>query len=182
MGGIGTFFLLIIAVLAIVVFVKDPFGRLALWMRGKTQSELTETIEAMDGQQFLKAGCWGAGSLVFSLFLAFFFEPIYILTAITGEIGRKEVAYVALIIVIAYWVNFFRGLSKGIAKAEEQKQIAVITESGETVSGNIVEDPNKVMYEDNPYGIKRWIFRLFWGIPEFYMVYLLLVSMRLIAG
>jgi|GEM_PF-6837466 len=182
MSGFGTFILAIFTFIGIWIFFADPLGKFASWAKGKTKAELEAIGEELKGEEILKHGCLGTGLVAFSLLLSFLIEPIYVFTAITGDIGRREFAYVALFILVAHWVHTYWSFKKSWKAQKAAKGVAVITESGEQVTGSIVDDPNRILIEGNPYSLRRWVTRIFWAIPEFYLVYLLLVSMKIITG
>ncbi len=176
MSGFAAFLLAVFALLGLAVFFFTPLRSFEDWAKGKTQTQMTDEIKdridkATGGEIAVEGFRWGCFILA-NLLLTYIVHPIYILSAITGNVGNQYFAYTAGFVVAVSWLQVVRG----VAKASTKKGVAIKTDDGRTVTGELViDEPYK-----GEFLLKRVVRRAFFALPIAYTAYLFLFAINLV--
>lgn len=164
---IGTFLLLVSAIVGTFMIFKNPLADLVNHYNGRLQSEVSREIEYSIKEQptsvvFAK-GCKYALYILVGLFYGLVVEPMAVIFALVNDVGNPYIAYGMGVIVATYWIRTF--LPK---KKKDDSKALVVTEDGRQIIGQVVKKDEVIKISTTGYMLQRIIYAL----PTLYLWYL----------
>lgn len=188
MSALETFLLFFFALLGTVIIFLNPAPKVSKSIEGKTTKQVGETLKETAGTD-ANIGC-----IILLLPLAMLYaaviEPYYIIVGIKNGMGNPLYAYIALLAITLWWVDFIRAFRpKANTSTNTPKQptrvVATSVSDGEqpvkVVAGAISDEDViqvPVGYSDSP---MRRVKAVIYALPTIYMWYLLLIEVNILS-
>ena len=177
----ATFCLLFSAMLGTYLVLNDPSVALLDSFRGKSRQEVSEDIRSFRNNTTKLAltvlGCKYIAYYIAYFVFAMFIEPLAIITALSRNMGSRELAYAMGIIVIIFWLYYF--FAERFKKKLTKGNTTVVVIQGRTVQGDLINDQEMPRI---PSRAAIFLLRVFFALPRFYLWYLSGIALGLIPG
>jgi len=175
MGALGTFLLLVVALVGTLAFFSDSIGKALKWASGRKSSEVVEEAKTwIDDHTMIQVFSKGCGFVMFvivALMYTWIIEPISVIYALINKVGYQPAAYIMAGIVVISWIVGIRRIKK-MKKNGKSKKAVVKTKSGDLIEGTIEEIDEEIPQVNMFFHILR---QTFFSLPTFYLWYLFLV-------
>jgi hypothetical protein len=181
----SVFLLAVAAIVGTLMVILNPIRRVAIQFDGKPLSAIEAaandyTEKTPKGQQLSDVTKWGC-FIFLALVFNWIIEPVFVLSALSGQIGNQTIAYGVLAVVGTKWMSSIYSIFFKKKKTEKAQAglMTVVTADGRPVEGTLVGVDEEIRL-GNP--IVRNAKIAFFALPTLYLWYLFAVSIHVVAA